>query len=139
MSPAPLASIWARSLGHSILGATRRRSVSPKFFIARAADPTFSPIWVWDRMMAGGIIWRFDGCGFSGITAPRYIPSRSKFRAHFKENESDGKDQGCQSGGRAGRRRDDPHHLGPDQEKAGPALSGHRPALLRSFRRESRC
>src|ERR1700743_2872757 len=102
MSPEPEASIWARSLGHSILGAIRTSSVNPKFFIARAAAPTFSPIWVCDRMMAGGVIWRFDGPFFVGNFAPLY-PPRSNFA-----RKSDGKDQGCQPGCRAGRRRDDP-------------------------------
>src|SRR5580692_9224264 len=117
MSPEPEASIWARSLGHSILGAIRTSSFSPKFFIARAAAPTFSPIWGWDRMMAGGVIWRFDGPVFVGLTAAPLYPLRPNFA-----RKSDGQDQGCQPGRRAGRRRDDPHHLGLDQEEAGPAL-----------------
>src|ERR1700759_875269 len=112
MSAAPEASIWARSLGHSILGAIRTNSLSPKFFIARAAAPTFSPIWGWDNMMAGGGIWCFDGPVFVGLTAAPLYPPTPNFA-----RKSDGQDQGCQPGGRAGRRRDDPHHLGPDQEE----------------------
>src|SRR5581483_7065390 len=111
ISPDPEASIVALSLGHSNLGAIRTSSFRPKFFIARAAAPTFSPIWGFDRMTAGGVIWRFDGPVFVSNFAPLY-PPRSNFA-----RKSDGQDQGCQPGCRAGRRRDDPHHLGPDQEE----------------------
>ena len=44
----------------------RSSSDRPKFFIARAAAPTFSPIWGWDRMTAGAVILRFDGPFWAG-------------------------------------------------------------------------
>src|SRR5215472_11349229 len=125
MSPEPEASIWALSFGQSILGAISTSSLSPKFFIARAAAPTFSPIWGWESMTAGGVIWRFDGPVFVRYFRPAISPPAPKFE------DFHGQDQGRQPRRRAGRRRDDAHHLGPDQEEAGPALSGHRPALLR--------
>src|SRR3984885_5789277 len=80
MSPAPEARILARSLGHSVLGAIRRRSDSPKFFMARAAAPIFSPIWGWDRITAGTVIGAFDGCALAGYLGARYSPSRPNFR-----------------------------------------------------------
>ena len=49
-----------------IWGRSGRSSDRPKFFIARAAAPTFSPIWGWDRMTAGGVIGRFDGPVLAG-------------------------------------------------------------------------
>src|SRR5579872_4374635 len=85
MSPEPEASICALSLGHSILGAIRTSSFNPKFFIARAAAPTFSPIWAFDRMTAGGVIWRFDGPVFVSNFSPRYIPSSPIFRGNPME------------------------------------------------------
>ncbi len=43
--PAPEAKAFALGFGHPSLGLTIRRLSIPKFSIARAADPIFSPIW----------------------------------------------------------------------------------------------
>ncbi len=60
--------MWtAFSFGQPSRGATRRRSEIPKFFIARAAAPIFSPNWGRDRMTTGAVI-----CGFDGFAPPRY-------------------------------------------------------------------
>src|ERR1051325_645979 len=66
MSPAPAAKACALLLGHLNWGAIKTNSDKPKFFIARAAAPTFSPIWGRESMTAGGVIWRFDGQVFAG-------------------------------------------------------------------------
>ena len=52
-STAPDAATTALALGQPHCGATSRISVRPKFSIARAAVPIFSPIWVRQRMTAG--------------------------------------------------------------------------------------
>src|SRR5262249_30054959 len=55
---APAAMAVALASGQPCRGFTRRRSVSPKFAIARAAAPMFSPNCGWERMIEGGAIRR---------------------------------------------------------------------------------
>src|ERR1700742_3937602 len=80
MSTAPAAKDCARSLGQRHKGATRRNFDSPKFFIARAAAPIFSPIWGWLRITAGADMRTFDGWVPGGLLGARYSPSRHNFR-----------------------------------------------------------
>ena len=59
-------------------------------------------------------------------------------RASENTEAPHGQDQSRQPGRRARRRRDDPHHLGPHQGEADPALSRHRARILRPRHRAPR-
>jgi hypothetical protein len=56
MGEALAAAETAFSFGHPSRGATSRSSQRPKFAMARAAMPMFSPIWGSTRITAGAFI-----------------------------------------------------------------------------------
>src|ERR1700680_2796415 len=97
----------AFGLGQPSRGFTSRKSDKPKFAIARAQAPIFSPNCGSERMMAGA------GCESDMATLPltglASIAKRPRFP--LSKDEFHGQNQGRESGGRARRGRDDARDL----------------------------